>query len=428
MQEIFLLFGNCKEVNRNKLNMKALTLKSPMPWPVLILLLLLWGGGPIRGLILGISLRIPFISAFSNAMPNIITIIFVLLSVPYFLKKIRNVDLFFYVFIAIIFLLNYLLYPNNNDILDIYAYPFLVASVPFYFIGLVYDIEKLFNYTAIVSIIALLVSATSVFLFGHVEELTTEAMTAGHKCLPHVLLMIMCVFIQKRNRWIYLGFAAIGILLLLVYANRMSLFAVLCFLACCLFLMPASSKNKTRAKRVAALIIVIVAFSFVGSFVTGIESISAYFGTSTRIVDYYNQGDVLDSNGRDYLWSQMIYHIVHNPFGVGLGGDRLLINTWSHNLFLEILLSFGLFLGPIIILMLLYVIYIGFRYAKDNIQRFFLLILFFAGVFKLQFSSSFLNDSFIFFMVGYCIFLYRNRNNGVLPKIQIENIDDKSNS
>lgn len=398
-----------------------------MPWPVLIMFLLLWGGGPINGLILGLSLRIPIINTFPEAMPAVLTVTFILLSLPYLLKRIQAVDYFFYFVVVSIYAFSYLIFPKNDIVLDHYAYYFLVASVPFYYIGLTFDIEQLIKYVAVISMLGLLVSATSIFILGHVEELTEEAMTMGHKCFPHVMMMILCAFVQKRNKLLYIGFAAIGFLLLIVYANRMSILAVVCFMASCLFLMPAATKRKTKIKRVLALSLVVLAFISVNYLITGLESITSFFGTSTRMIDFINEGDALDSNGRDFLWSQMMHYIGQNPFGVGMGGDRLLIDTWSHNLFLEILLSFGWLFGSLLILLLVYVLYLGFRYSKNNIQRFFLLLLFFSGFFKLQFSGSFLNENYIYFLIGYCIYLYRNRNNISTSTIPVVKNDQGNN-
>lgn len=391
--------------------MKSLTTDRPLPWPVLLLLMLIWGGRPITGLLLGVSLRLPFLKAFAQSVPQIVTVILIILSMPYLLKKIKVVDYAFYLIIVSVFIFNYAIYPNNASVLDNYAYLFLVASVPIYFIGVSFDIEKLFKGTVIVSVVVLFVGATSTFLLGKVEELTQESMTAAHIYYPHVMMMILCFFVQKRFKWIYLVFAFIGLFLLLVFANRASVLAVVCFLACCLFLMPATTKRQSNIKRVFAVLLVFVAIYYVNYLVVGLENFTSYFGTSSRMVDYINEGDAFDSNGRDYLWQQMLYHIGHNPFGIGLGGDRLVIDTWSHNIFLEILLSFGWIFGSILILLLFYVMYLGYRYAQNTIQRFFLILLFFSGVFKLQFSASFLNETYLYFMIGYCIFLYRNRNN-----------------
>ena len=382
-----------------------------MPGQVLIMFMLCWGAGPIAGLIRGVALRLPIIKGLAPSVPLLLNVFFIILSLPYLVKRIRSYDVFLYLVIFVLYILNYILFPSNSTVLNENAYFFLVTSIPFYFIGLSWDIDKLLQYAAIFSLVAILSTATSLFLFEHVNELKGEAMTSSHKLMPHVLMTIWCVFTQRKFRWLHVIGSVTGILLLLIFANRMSLLSLITFTVSCLFFKSGKNEKYIKTKRIIGVLIIVLSFFFANYYIWLVENISSYFSTTTRLLHYIYSSEegILDSNGRYYLWSKAIYYIQQNPGGVGLGGDRLLINTWSHNLFIELLFSFGWLFGTILSALIIWGIYAGFRYAKDSQQRFFLLLLVCSGFLKLQFSGSFLNEHYLFFMIGYCVALYRGR-------------------
>ena len=373
--------------------------------------MLCWGGGPIRGFIRGIAFRLPIIKIWAPSVPLLLNLFFIILALPYIAKKTHSYDVFLYLVIFVLYTSNYIIFPSNIEVLNENAFFFLVASLPFYFIGLSWSIDKLFHYAAIISLVAIINSATSLFLFEHINDLEGESMTTSHKLLPHVLMMIWCMFTQQKFRWIFIVASVTGILLLLIFANRMSLLSLIIFIVSCLLFASAQNKKNTIRKRIIALIIIALSYIFAHYYIWMIDYISSTFGSTTRILYYIKNSEegVLDSNGRYDLWSRAIDYIQQNPIGYGFGGDRLVINRWSHNLFIELFLSFGWLFGTILSALMIWIIYIGFRYAKDSQQRFFLLLLICSGFLKLQFSGSYLNEHYLFFMIGYCLALYRGR-------------------
>jgi O-antigen ligase len=65
------------------------------------------------------------------------------------------------------------------------------------------------------------------------------------------------------------------------------------------------------------------------------------------------QMDDLHLSGRDFLYKVVIEEVKNNPIlGIGLAGDRRLINTYVHNIVLEILANFGTIIGSAFIILL----------------------------------------------------------------------------
>ena len=111
----------------------------------------------------------------------------------------------------------------------------------------------------------------------------------------------------------------------------------------------------------------------------------------------------------------------HPLLGVGVGYDRILLaermgavdalseaaGWYPHNIFLEMLLHYGLFIGGLLILLLLRIVYVtaikGSGDASDLICVFAAI-----GFFPLLFSGSYLTSPEFFGFLGLCLYRYRN--------------------
>lgn len=116
--------------------------------------------------------------------------------------------------------------------------------------------------------------------------------------------------------------------------------------------------------------------------------------TGSRNLDKLINFNITDSNGRDIIWRNSFDGIkAFFPFGNGAFGDRVFVDPtfpwgYSHNIFLEMTLSFGL----IGIAFLIYVILRSFKYILDkkiSTEYKILLIIFLSASSKLLVSDSF---------------------------------------
>ena len=99
------------------------------------------------------------------------------------------------------------------------------------------------------------------------------------------------------------------------------------------------------------------------------------------------------SSGRTEIWELAINAIKDNPLiGYGVMGDRkplasYALNLWPHNMEIQIFMQFGVIIGTIIILFL---VYIAVRMLKSNVSWKYLFIpYFFSSIFFLQISSEY---------------------------------------
>ena len=131
------------------------------------------------------------------------------------------------------------------------------------------------------------------------------------------------------------------------------------------------------------------------------------FGISSRIVEAISDETFFSSNSRDDIRNAVFKGVADNPLGYGLYGDRYLIGKYyqegvdySHNLFVEFLADFGVFIGPVFFLMILYKVLSYVHKRKRTIVGMIMLILLPDGIVKLFFSGSFLDSVSFFIIIG----------------------------
>ena len=121
-----------------------------------------------------------------------------------------------------------------------------------------------------------------------------------------------------------------------------------------------------RSRLTPLLIIAIVAFAF---FLPEITNWMSSIGINSRTINMYQDDTLASDSGRSSIRSFFINLLIKSPFiGIGLFGDRIYGDyVYCHNLFLEILLNFGLPLGGIIIISIF--LYVVRTYRHSSVQN-----------------------------------------------------------
>lgn len=121
-----------------------------------------------------------------------------------------------------------------------------------------------------------------------------------------------------------------------------------------------------RSRFTPLLIIAIVAFAF---FLPEITNWMSSIGINSRTINMYQDDTLASDSGRSSIRSFFINLLLKSPFiGIGLFGDRIYGDyVYCHNLFLEILLNFGIPLGSIIIISIF--IYVVRTYRHSSVQN-----------------------------------------------------------
>ena len=113
---------------------------------------------------------------------------------------------------------------------------------------------------------------------------------------------------------------------------------------------------------------------------------------NSRTLNMLIDGNIITDNGRNRIWRAAIDMIKRNPFGYGMMGTRHVIYYFHdvghpHQIFLEILVDFGVVIGGIIIMSLFYNIIKQFRNYNNSWHE--VLLIFIARASHLLISGTF---------------------------------------
>ena len=227
-----------------------------------------------------------------------------------------------------------------------------------------------------------------------------------------MLSPIMICFIEGwRKKGVLLAFPVIASGILFVIGCRgavvaLAVFFVLCFFG---FYLRGGRKGNRLFLKAALLIAVIITGLNMNSILRIIVGELNSVGFSSRTVEkiLLGNGAFMQSKGRQSIWNQAVGSI--GVFGKGLFGDRTVLldeyhnPTYPHNFILEIMIDFGMIVGPILILLFVFLIMRALFIAlkSGEIQRIQMAFAMVAILFvKHMVSASFLTSFDFWFYVG----------------------------
>lgn len=144
----------------------------------------------------GINNKIPFFKNYTDELEIAIVVVPIVLALPQIVKRIKPIDLIFCFGFALLYLLNYVFYPENHIALDDRLFRCLFTVVPFFIYGRMLDIDK--YYKGFYRISAFTILLTVFYYFSYAQNVAvgidTEYydMSASYNLLPHVLFGDEC--------------------------------------------------------------------------------------------------------------------------------------------------------------------------------------------------------------------------------------------
>ena len=354
----------------------------------------------------GLASRILGAGAEELFLPIVFTVC-VITSLGYILKNIRFIDILFYIFCLGYFCFCYNHYINNRFILDEIIGLVLIQSVPLFFVGLCINIEKSEKMLFALSVLCIVLKALSIFLGGGpIQEGESsdeaESMSAAHNVLPYVLMVLWVAF--KRGGFFNWSIAVFSILFILALGNRGAIFGILLFVV--LYLIIFKEYKHPVRSRVIVMVAGVCGYTLLRPIMLIFMTLFSSLGLSTRIFAKFIEDNIADDNGRELIYEFMKNKIDQGPiFGYGLAGDRACmgdLTDWSHNILIEMQMTFGKVPGMMIMSILLVLLFLAFKKSiHTDASQFLLLLLCACSI--LLFSSSFIQYPMFYMMLGYSI-------------------------
>ena len=160
----------------------------------------------------------------------------------------------------------------------------------------------------------------------------------------------------------------------------------------------------------AICIIVLVASYFYEQWLDNLGYIYNQLGFSTRMIDKITSGDLFVSDSRNIILDRIKASISDRPFtGNGIFSDRVIVGTYTHNIFYEIWLDFGYIAGTAIMIFLATLFFKAYRRLQTNDGKMLFMALFCSSVIHLLFSGSYLTEPFFFLLIGLSVAVVANK-------------------
>lgn len=229
-------------------------------------------------------------------------------------------------------------------------------------------------------------------------------MSFSYSLLIPIILHINELFNNYKTRNLIL--AICEIICILLYGSRGALLCIFIFIIIKLIL-----RLKLNVKSFFILIIVSITsinvlynFKKIGSRILLLLNEKGYY---SRTLELLFSGNISQGSGRDNLYIESLSMINEKPlFGFGVGGEFSRLGIYPHNIFLEILLNFGVIIGTACIV-ILFILTIKAIFYKESISKDLMIIYLCGGFIPLFLSGSYL-ESYNFFMF---IFIVMARTN-----------------
>lgn len=282
--------------------------------------------------------------------------------------------------------LSYIITPAISVYILPMVYVFVSSVVPIFIVfNYIGSSASILRHLRNTSYIVLLSSGVVPFTKAYLLE--TDYMDFAYTSL--LSWAVITYFAIKERKIIDVVFSVTLALIYIVYSTRGAIVCIVVFFAYSLFRLQRGKKKKETIVKAITLLSLIVLFS--QNLFKGIANLALKWNLSTYTIKHFLGSGMFTADSRMSLYGLMIDMIGKNPFGYGIGYDRIIgggNGKYAHNIFLEFLVDYGVVLGGMLILYLIMVFSIMLLKCDDEDYKALFSVFSIVGLTILFFSSS----------------------------------------
>lgn len=229
---------------------------------------------------------------------------------------------------------------------------------------------------------------------------------------PAILFLMFYLNDRKKTGYLYLS--GLSIALGVFFGSRGCVLGYLCFLVIYMLIVePGMSRYKLATIIIGCLGALVITSKGI---LRWIYNTAVMFGIESRTLQKLAEGEIADATGRDRIYGVLEKALSRHSIFTGHGayGDRYLLNEqyYSHNIVYEVLITFGVLLGSVLLAALaIFIARVFVKYRKHPQFSIFLALISFS-ICRLLFSSSFWYEQFLGGALGIGITMFEtNKNN-----------------
>jgi len=330
---------------------------------------------------------------------GIVGLVFVY-AIPAVLRRNTVKFIFVYFTLTIVIMFHYLIFENNRPYITDMLFPIYTMSLPCFIYAL--SIRDFSVFKSIMkkagNVVFIIGFIVAVFVFtGRISFEGYSMAFSNYMLLPAIVfiddlldkysfkmlilfILTLIIILSVGSRGTILCLVVFAILKFFKRGGKRSylrLIGNVCFIGSALLLLIFSDK------------IIMYLYSFIGG-----------FGINSRTLRLFLSKDLYLS-GRDRIYDKVLSEISeHLLFGIGIGGDRYILNgAYSHNIFIEIIANFGIFIGGIIII-LIFICIIKALLQKNSLNYSIIAIWLCIGFVHFMVSNSYIVDMRFWIFLG----------------------------
>jgi hypothetical protein len=284
-------------------------------------------------------------------------------------------------------------------------FPLFLLS--YFRLNLNYLMELFYKYSLLAVPLYISSFALNIFFLGINVH---EYMTFAYNGLTAVFVLIHYGRVNHKPLPIVLGIA--GSIVTMAGGSRGAFGTLILF--CVIYFLFYSNKILDRKFWIAifsSAAAIVLIYANLKSILSFVGQILASYGYNSRILDFIGgefYGETLfQSSGREEIQNALYKHF--ELWGHGVYSDRVIAGVYSHNWILEFIMHYGLLLGSILIVIIIYRVVTAFWYArkKYDLNAYFFSTVALTMIFgKYLLSSSYLSSNEFCLFVGLASYIY----------------------
>ena len=279
--------------------------------------------------------------------------VFFMACIKVVLSRVGDIFIFTFGLGLVINIISVIVHRNDLHYLgEIYFYLFFICLPNFIYYFAIYNkrfLLKMLVQSSYYQIsLAIILFVTSYVTTGIYD------MVFSYLTLTPVLLLIYKLNIKFK--WYDFILIIAGIMMIVAVGSRGPLMSIITYV---LILNISDERNK-KIKKYGKIILTFTIFTiliiYVEKLVFAVNKLLLEYGINSRTLVFFMSRGADFSSGRIPIYFYSAEKIQLQPFiGYGIGGDRVLLGgTYPHNIFLEILLNFGVLIGGFLIFAILF--------------------------------------------------------------------------
>ena len=305
--------------------------------------------------------------------------------------------IFFVLIVTILYLISYLNGVPLEKIIFYYLFT-LLGLFLMYITYCIKDLNILYDDFSKISLLIFLFSLLIVFV-----NKIDNSYNMRYSYILSIALYFHTIDFFKFKKIKNIIIILIEFLLILFYGSRGPLLCyTIFFLAFIMF-----ENKKTSIKLLFSFIIAYFILN-INNILLLISNLVDKLNISSRTL-YLLINDFKHSSGRDLINVKVIEIIKdHLTVGVGIAGEFKYMNDYPHNIFLDLILHWGIIFGSIFIGMIICIITKALLLAKEK-ERYVLLVFISYGLIALLFSGTYLSWDGFYILMGICLRIIFNK-------------------